>query len=63
MSNYIRAYNLGKLPKRSRTITKIRECSDKNCSTIISKYNKTDFCNNHRPIKYPRVRGKPINND
>jgi hypothetical protein len=63
MSNYINAYNLGKLPKRSRTIEEQRQCKSDGCSTIISKYNKTEHCNNHRPLKYPRVRGKPSNSE
>jgi len=42
MSNYINAYNLGKLPKRSRTIEEQRQCKSYGSSTIISKYNKTE---------------------
>ena len=60
MSRYINAYNLGRLPKKSKTIDGQRTCKESNCSTVISIYNKADFCNNHKPIKYPRVRGKPL---
>ena len=60
MSKYINAYNLGRLPRKSKINTDKRECKSDNCSTIVSQYNKTDYCNNHRPVKYPRVRGKPL---
>jgi len=63
MSRYINAYNLGRLPRKSKTYSDDRTCNDNSCSTIISKYNKSDFCNNHKPIKYPRVRGKPLNTE
>ena len=56
MSNYINAYNLGRLPKKSKTVNEERTCKEGNCSTIVSKYNKSDFCNNHKPIKCPRDR-------
>ena len=35
-----------------------RICMDKDCETVLSKYNKFRYCNNHRPKTYPRIKGR-----
>ena len=35
-----------------------RVCNDESCETKLSIYNKRDHCFNHAPVKYPRVRGR-----
>jgi len=35
-----------------------RVCAKSACTTKISVYNKTEFCNPHKPFKAPRVRGR-----
>lgn len=43
--------------RRPKTAPHGRICNRENCSVIISRYNMAEFCNVHRPLKYPRVRG------
>jgi hypothetical protein len=48
-----------RMPKRRapRTFGTGRVCADQSCDTIVSRYNKSDRCNLHRPTHYPRIRG------
>jgi hypothetical protein len=47
---------LGRL-RRPKTAPTGRVCGRDECTVIISRYNTAEFCNLHRPVKYPRVRG------
>ena len=47
---------MGRL-RRPKTAPAGRVCADDACSVVISRYNTAEFCNVHRPLKYPRVRG------
>lgn len=38
--------------------TKGRVCAKDDCTTKLSVYNKTKYCNTHAPVKPPRLRGK-----
>ena len=42
----------------SKSYEQGRVCNDESCETKLSIYNKRDFCFNHAPVKYPRVRGR-----
>ena len=42
----------------SKSFEQGRVCNDESCETKLSIYNKRDFCFNHAPVKYPRVRGR-----
>ena len=44
--------------KPSTSYSSGRICLDKDCSTILSQYNKFRYCNNHKPKVYPRNKGK-----
>ena len=57
MSDYIKG---NKYPnyKPSTSYSSGRICIDKNCDTVISKYNKYKYCNNHKPKVYPRIKGR-----
>lgn len=35
-----------------------RECAKLGCETRLSQYNKAEYCHAHAPIRFPRVRGK-----
>ncbi len=35
-----------------------RVCAKPNCITLLSKYNKEEFCWFHQPVKRPRLRGR-----
>ena len=57
MSDYIKG---NKYPnyKPSSSYTSGRICIQTNCDTVISKYNKYRYCNNHKPKTYPRIKGR-----
>jgi len=44
--------------RKSKVNNDVRVCSDPECSTRLSRYNLAEKCFTHRPIKYPRVRGR-----
>jgi hypothetical protein len=37
-----------------------RRCAHKGCETLLSRYNKSEFCYAHAPTKYPRLRGRVV---
>ncbi len=44
----------------SRTVQGDRRCSKRGCETILSQYNKREYCFAHAPVRFPRVRGRII---
>ena len=42
----------------SKSFDQGRVCKDESCNTQLSIYNERDHCFNHAPVKYPRVRGR-----
>ena len=57
MSHTMRAQRVGSSARRPRTYHEGRVCGTKNCDTVISRYNRSEFCHTHAPAKYPRLRG------
>ena len=57
MSDYIKG---NKYPnyKPSTSYSSGRICLQENCNTVISKYNKYRYCNNHKTKTYPRIKGR-----
>ena len=57
MSDYIKG---NKYPnyKPSTAYSSGRICIQETCTTVISKYNKFKYCNNHKPKVYPRIKGR-----
>ena len=55
-------YKMGtKYPKavrKSKSWGKGRMCSKDGCDKIMSQYNNSEFCFEHKPLTYPRNRGK-----
>lgn len=47
----------------SKAIEGVRVCKQSTCSTRLSRYNKREFCNQHAPITYPRVRGRFVDEE
>ena len=39
------------LPRRSRTYPKGRVCAEEGCTTILSVYNRSEFCWQHEPAE------------
>lgn len=58
MTTGIRANRLGGGPQRTlRTFPAGRVCAEPRCRTVISRYNRADFCFTHAPATYRRLRG------
>lgn len=50
-----------RLPAGSRapkTMDKQRTCARKRCETRLSQYNRKEYCHVHAPTRFPRLRGK-----
>jgi len=43
--------------RRPKTFEEGRVCAAPGCTTVLSKYNRSEYCNVHKPVKYPRLRG------
>ena len=43
--------------RRPKTYDGGRVCAAPDCETLLSRYNRADFCHSHRPVRYPRLRG------
>jgi hypothetical protein len=37
-----------------------RTCVKMDCETLLSKYNRREFCYAHAPTKFPRLRGRVV---
>ena len=46
------------LPRASRKMAKGRVCSQPDCDTQLSVYNRRDKCWAHAEMKVPRLRGR-----
>ena len=46
------------MTRPSRRYDKDRVCSDPECETRLSQYNRRDHCYAHAPVRFPRVRGR-----
>ena len=44
----------------SKIVDGERACSKPECPTLLSKYNKREYCYAHAPVKFPRVRGRIV---
>ncbi|MBT8214273.1 MAG: hypothetical protein KJP12_03540 [Acidimicrobiia bacterium] len=43
--------------RRPKTYGGNRRCHSDMCDTRLSRYNNSEFCFRHAPVKYPRLRG------
>ena len=57
MSDILRASRPKGRSRRPKTADLGRVCGTEGCDTILSQYNRADYCNRHKPVKYPRLRG------
>jgi hypothetical protein len=37
-----------------------RTCAKAGCETVLSQYNRREFCYAHAPTKFPRLRGRIV---
>lgn len=52
--------NKYKTYRKNKVYKKNRNCMHEDCITILSQYNRFDFCDNHLPYRQPRVRGSQL---
>jgi hypothetical protein len=57
MADILRASRPRGRSRRPKTADEGRVCSADDCDTILSRYNRAEHCNTHKPVKYPRLRG------
>ncbi len=54
----IKAARPGSRIRRPKTFASGRICCNDDCTVVLSRYNRADACYKHRPVVYPRIRGK-----
>lgn len=57
MSDIMKASRPQGRSRRPKTYDEGRVCKHDDCTTVLSKYNRAEFCHTHKPVKYPRLRG------
>jgi hypothetical protein len=57
MSDIMKASRPQGRSRRPKTYDEGRVCGVDDCKTILSRYNRAEFCHTHKPVKYPRLRG------
>ncbi len=50
-----RVVSLGRPP---RSFPMGRVCTQENCATVLSTYNRKDTCFRHSPIRFPQIRNR-----
>ncbi|HEX6946038.1 MAG TPA: hypothetical protein VF246_01635 [Acidimicrobiia bacterium] len=58
MSEIVRGTAIKGMTRPSRRFAVGRVCAKPGCETKLSQYNKADYCHAHAPVRFPRVRGK-----
>lgn len=43
-----------------KAVDERRVCGQSDCTTVLSRYNKRDFCYAHAPVQIPRLRGRVV---
>lgn len=49
---------VGPSGRRPRTYREDRVCAARGCPTTLSRYNRSEYCYAHSPVRYPRTRGR-----
>ena len=58
MSEIVKGAAIKGAARPSKRFATGRECANPGCETRLSQYNKAEYCHAHAPIRFPRVRGK-----
>ncbi|MEE8406339.1 MAG: hypothetical protein V3S32_04245 [Acidimicrobiia bacterium] len=58
MTDTVRGAAIKGVSRPSKRFSQDRVCSKPSCETRLSQYNKAEYCHAHAPIRFPRVRGK-----
>jgi len=43
-----------------KTNTEQRSCAKEGCDTLLSRYNRREYCFAHAPTRFPRLRGRVV---
>ncbi len=43
-----------------KTYSSERTCANEGCETVLSRYNRREYCFAHAPTKFPRLRGRIV---
>lgn len=46
--------------RRPKTDERRRLCAVEHCDTVLSRYNLGESCRLHAPVRFPRTRGRPL---
>ncbi len=57
MEYSLKGAQIAGIPRRSRTYSSGRVCTEHGCVTRLSLYNKRDTCAVHTGVVFPRLRG------
>lgn len=58
MSDIVKGAAIKGVTRPSKRFAQDRVCAKGGCETKLSQYNKAEFCHAHAPVRFPRVRGK-----
>lgn len=61
--NVMKGRRLTGANRAPKTYSTERLCAKQGCSTKLSRYNRREWCYAHAPTKFPRLRGRVVNND
>lgn len=61
MTDIVRGAAIKGVTRPSKRFAQGRVCAKSGCETRLSQYNKAEFCHAHAPVRFPRVRGKILN--
>ncbi|MDJ0923702.1 MAG: hypothetical protein QNJ77_03990 [Acidimicrobiia bacterium] len=57
-SDTIKGRSIRPRSRRPKQYGSDRICLADDCDTQLSRYNSKEYCHNHAPKRYPRVRGR-----
>ncbi len=60
MSEPTKGYIVRGKKRSPKTYPTGRVCIQKGCEVKLNRYNRREYCYNHAPVRYPRVRGRVL---
>lgn len=60
MSDTIKGYMVRGKKRAPKVYGVGRVCIQNGCEVKLNRYNRREYCYNHTPIRYPRVRGRVL---
>ena len=60
MNEAVRGYMVRGKGRKPKVYPVGRVCIQDGCRVKLNRYNRREYCYNHAPIRYPRVRGRVL---